>query len=90
LITHPGLQCRGVVFLDGVAIGEDAGGAGNGGPRAIGGEEGDVDVLVRVEVVGLAGFSVGMEQVVDASGFLGGKRNISMVVFPNMMRNGER
>jgi hypothetical protein len=89
LITHPGLQCRGVVFLDGVAIGEDAGGAGNGGPRAVGGEEGDVDVLVRVEVVGLAGFSVGVEQVVDASGFLE-RRNISMVVLSTMPRNRER
>jgi hypothetical protein len=42
-IPQPGLQSRAVVFLDGLAVGQDAGGAGDGCPFAGGIEERDVD-----------------------------------------------
>ena len=69
-ITEPGLQSRGIVFLDGGAVCEDAGLAGDGGPFASAVEEGDVDGAVGGDVVGFAGFGVGVEDQVDATGFL--------------------
>jgi hypothetical protein len=69
-VAEPRLQSRGVVFLDSGAVGEDAGFAGDGGPLAAVVEEGDVDGGVGGDIVGLAGFGVGVEDEVDAAGFL--------------------
>jgi hypothetical protein len=66
-VTNPGLQAGGVVLVDDGAVGEDRGRAGEGGPFAGGVQEGDVDVPVGGEVVGFAGFGVGVEEEVDAA-----------------------
>lgn len=69
-IAQPGLERGRVVLADGLAVGEDAGTARNGGPLAGGVVEGDVDVRVLGQVVRLAGFGVGVEEEVDAAGLL--------------------
>lgn len=69
-VAEPGFEAGGVVFADGVAVGDDGGVAGDGGPFAGGIQEGDVDFGVRVQVVGFAGFGVGVEEEVDAAAFL--------------------
>ena len=87
LIAHPGLQCRGVVLLHGLAVGEDACGAGDGGPAAVWRDEGDVDVGVVVDVVGLAGLGVGVKEVVDATRFL--SRGVRLAyLLPILKTNG--
>ena len=70
-ITHPRLERGAVVLLDGGAVGEDLGRAGDGGPFAGGVEEGDVDGRVLVEIVSLAGLGIGVEEEVDATSLLG-------------------
>lgn len=71
-IAQPGLQRRRVVFRDGGAVGDDAGGAGDGGPAAVRGrDEGHVDVRVGFEVRRLAGLRVGVEEEVETARFLG-------------------
>ena len=52
------------------AVGGDFRDAGHGGPLAGSVEEGDVDVGVGGQGVGLAGFGVCMEEEVDAAVFL--------------------
>jgi hypothetical protein len=69
-VTEPSLEGWSVVFLDNVAVGDDARGAGDAGPTAVGGAEGDVDVGVGSEVVSLAGFGVCVEEEVDATTLL--------------------
>lgn len=70
-VAEPGLEMGVVVLADQVAVRDDAGGAADRGPVARGAvEERDVDVLVRLEVVRLARLSVGVEEEVDATGFL--------------------
>ena len=69
-VAQPGFQSRRVVFLDDGAIGDDLRGAGHGGPFAGGVEEGDVDVWIGINVRGLAGFGIGVEDEVDATVFL--------------------
>jgi len=54
-----------------VAVGDDVGFAGDGGPFAGVVEEAEVDVGVVFEVVGLAGFGVCVEDEIDAVAFLG-------------------
>ena len=71
-VAEPGFESGRVVFLDGVTVGDDGGFAGDGGPFAGAVKEGDVDVRVGVDVVGLAGFGVGVEDEVNATGFLEG------------------
>jgi hypothetical protein len=70
-VAQPRLQLRAVVLLDRGAVGDDARGAGEGGPFAAGVEEGDVDGGIVLEVVGFAGFGVGVEEEVDATALLG-------------------
>lgn len=65
-VAEPGLEGRRVVLLDAGAVGLDGGGAGDAGPLAGVVEEGEVDVGVLLEVVGLAGLGVGVEDEVDA------------------------
>lgn len=60
-IAQPCFKCRGIVFLDNGTVGYDARDARHRGPFAGGVEEGDVDVWVGIDVVGLAGFGVGVE-----------------------------
>lgn len=69
-VADPGLQLARVVFADGVAVRDDGGFAGDGGPLARRVEEGDVDARVFVQVVGLAGFGVGVEEEVETAAFL--------------------
>ena len=69
-VAEPGFEAGGVVFADHVAVGDDGCFAGDGGPFASGVEEGDVDFGVGFEVVGFAGFGVGVEEEVDAAAFL--------------------
>jgi len=69
-VADPGLEGWGVVLVDLLAIGLDGGFAGDGGPFAGVVEEAEVDFGVSVEVVGLAGFGVGVEDEVDAVAFL--------------------
>lgn len=69
-IPDPGLQAFRVVLLDLGAVGLDGGLAADAGPFAGRGEEGQVDVVVEVEVVGFAGLGVGVEDQVDAVALL--------------------
>ena len=65
-VAEPGLEGRRVVLLDAGAVGLDGCGAGDAGPLAGVVEEGEVDVGVLLEVVGLAGLGVGVEDEVNA------------------------
>ena len=69
-VAEPGFEGGGVVGADFFAVGLDGGGAGDGGPFAGGGEEAEVDFRVGLEVVGFAGFGVGVEDVVDGVALL--------------------
>lgn len=69
-VSDPRLQAGRVVLPDLFAVRLDGGVAGDGGPLARGGEEGEVDLGVGLEVVGLAGLGVGVEDEVDAVSFL--------------------
>lgn len=60
-VADPRLQGRRVVLVDEIAVGDNVGLAGNGGPFAGVVEEAEVDVGVVLEVVGFAGFGVGVE-----------------------------
>lgn len=63
-IPNPGLQAGRVVLLNGLAIGFDARVAGERGPVAGGGDEGDVYAGVRGQVVGFTRFGVGVKEEV--------------------------
>lgn len=65
-VAEPSLERRRVVLLDAGAVGLDGRGAGNAGPLAGAIEEGEVDLRVLLEIVGLAGLGVGVEDEVDA------------------------
>lgn len=69
-VAEPGLEDGRVKLLDGGTVGDDGGAAGDGRPFARGRQESDVDVGVVGEVVGFAGFGVGVEEEVDAVAFL--------------------
>lgn len=61
-VAKPCLQGRRVVFADHLTISDNVGFAGNRGPLAGGIEEGNVNLGFGLEVIGFAGFSVGVEQ----------------------------
>ena len=65
-VAEPCLERRRVVLLNAGAVGLDGSGAGNAGPLARGVQESEVDLGVLLEVVGLAGLGVGVEDEVDA------------------------
>jgi hypothetical protein len=65
-VTEPGLERGRVVLLDARAVGLDGSGAGDAGPLAGVVEESKVDLGVLLEIVGLAGLGVGVEDEVDA------------------------
>lgn len=69
-VSEPDFQVGGVVFFHTGAIRFDGGFAADGGPFAAVVEEGEVHVGGVFEVVGLAGFGVGVEDEVDAVVFL--------------------
>lgn len=69
-VAEPGFEGWRVVFADGLAVGDDGGFAANGGPFAGGVQEGNVDFGVGLQVVGFAGFGVGVEEEVEAATFL--------------------
>ena len=69
-ISQPCFQSWGVVFADHLTICDDFGCTGDGGPLACGIEEGNIDFGVVLEIVGFAGFGVGVEEKVDATAFL--------------------
>jgi hypothetical protein len=65
-VAEPGLERGRVVLLDAGAVGLDRSGAGDAGPLAGVVEESEVDLRVLLEIVGLAGLGVGVEDEVDA------------------------
>ena len=69
-IAKPCFQGRRVVFADRLTVSDDIGLAGDRGPFARGIEEGDVDFGFGLEVIGFAGFCVGVEKKVNAASFL--------------------
>lgn len=64
-VSDPCLQSGRVILPHLLAVGLDGGFAGNGGPFAAAGKEGEIDVRVGFEVIGLAGFAVCVEEKVD-------------------------
>ena len=69
-VSNPSLQRRRVVLAHLLAVDDDARGARDGGPLPAAVDEGDVDGVVGVQVVGLAGLGVGVEDEVDGGVFL--------------------
>lgn len=69
-VAEPGFERGRVVLVDLFAVGLDFGGAGDRGPFAGAVDEADVYFGVLGEVVGLAGFGVGVEDEVDAVALL--------------------
>ena len=65
-VVEPRLESGRVVLLDARAVGLDGGSAGDTGPLAGVVEESQVDLGVLLEVVGLAGLGVGVEDEVNA------------------------
>ena len=88
-ISKPSFQSWRVVFLDSSSVGEDTGFAGDGSPFAAAVEEGDVDGVIGGDVVGLARFSVGVEDKVDTARFLW-KVHVSGGVMNLGPRHGKR
>lgn len=78
-IPQPRLQRRRIIFANHLAIDDNFGFAANGSPFAGGIEEGDVDFGVGFQVVGFAGFGVGVEEEVDAAALLVGRRRWKLV-----------
>lgn len=72
-IAEPRFEGGRVVLFDDRAVGDDVCLAGHGSPLTGAVEEGDVDVRIRVDVVGLAGFGVGVEDQINTASFLQGK-----------------
>jgi hypothetical protein len=69
-VAEPRLEAAAVRLLDQLAILDEASLTRDGRPLAGAVDEGDVDVRVVGQVVGLAGLVVCVEEKVDASGFL--------------------
>lgn len=69
-VTQPRFERGRVVLAYLFAVGLDFGGAGDGGPFAGAVDEADVYFAVLGEVVGFAGFGVGVEEEVDAVALL--------------------
>lgn len=69
-ITQPSFQRWSIVLADEFAVSDDLGFTGDGGPFAAGVEEGDVDFGIGFQVIGFAGFGVGVEEEVEAAAFL--------------------
>lgn len=69
-VAEPCLQRGRVVLFDVGAAGADGGAAGDGGPFARGGDEGEVDVGVGGEIVSFSGLGIGVKEEVYAVLFL--------------------
>lgn len=69
-VAKPCFQGRRVVFADHLTVSDDVGFARNRGPLAGGIEEGNVNLGFRLEVIGFAGFGVGVEKEINAASFL--------------------
>lgn len=69
-VADPCLQCGRVVLPDNFAVRLYGSVAGDGCPLAGWSDEGDIDGRVRLEVVGLAGFGVGVEEELEAVALL--------------------
>lgn len=69
-VAKPRFQGRRVVFANRLTVSDDVGFAGDGGPFAGGIEEGDIDLGFGFEIIGFAGFGVGVEKQVNAASFL--------------------
>lgn len=69
-IAHPRLQRGRVILLYPLTVGLNGRFAGHGSPLAAGVEESEVDFGVGVEIVGLAGFRVGVEDKVNTIALL--------------------
>lgn len=66
-ITQPRFKCLGIIFLDGFPVSYNARGARDGSPFARRVEERDVNMRVGLEVIGFAGFRVGVEDEIDTA-----------------------
>lgn len=69
-VTNPGLQGWRVVLPDDITVGLDRGMARDRSPFAGGVDEANVDRRVFLEVIGLAGLGVGVEEKVEAIALL--------------------
>lgn len=69
-VAQPRLQRRAIVLLDQIAVRHHLGYARDGGPLARSVEERDVGVGIALELVRLVGLGVGVEEEIDAAGFL--------------------
>lgn len=69
-VPQPGPQVGAVVLLDEGSVYDNVGEAADRGPLAGGVQEADVDVRIVGEIVSLAGLGVGVEEEIDATGFL--------------------
>ena len=82
-VTEPGLESGRVELLHAGTVGLDGSGAGDAGPLAGVVEESKVDLGVLLEVVGLAGLGVGVEDEVNAVVLL---RALRQWVFMSFLR----
>ena len=69
-ITEPGFKCWRIVSPHVFTVRDHGRLAANRGPFARAVEEGDIDVGIRVEIVGLSAFRVGVEDQIDPTVFL--------------------
>jgi len=81
-VTKPSLEGWAVVLSNKAAICADAGVSSDGSPLSRSVDEGNVDVRVSIEIVGLARLSVGVEEKVNASSLL----QIGMLVMKQMVQ----
>lgn len=69
-VADPCLQSGRIVLLHNAAIGLDGGMSRDRGPFTTVVDEADVDGRVCLKVIGLAGFSVGVEEKIEAVALL--------------------
>lgn len=69
-VAKPCFQARGVVFADRLTISDNVGFARHGGPFASGIEKSNVDLGIRLQIIGFARFRIGMEKEVNTTSFL--------------------
>lgn len=90
-IAQPCLERRAVIFPDHVPVGDDVRCAADGGPLSLAVEEGHVDLGVALQVVGLAGFGICVEEEIEAATFLDVKiQNVSYRVGPKERQGNAR
>lgn len=69
-IAKPRFQGRGVVCADRLTVSDNLSLAGDRGPFTSRIEKGNVDLGIRLQIIGFTRFRIGMEKEVDAASFL--------------------